>query len=62
MYHLHCRSCHHEWDSDQEHDICDWCGDDGRVLCNFQMFPEGFLEQFIINFRKEQIDGNSNHR
>jgi len=26
MYILHCKECHHEWESAEDNGICDWCG------------------------------------
>ena len=26
MYLLHCKKCHHEWESVEDEGICDWCG------------------------------------
>jgi len=35
MYHLHCDSCHHEWDSGEKMGKCDWCGGGSRILSEF---------------------------
>jgi len=32
MYLLHCKKCHHEWESVKEIGTCDWCGAGSYLL------------------------------
>jgi hypothetical protein len=27
-----CNKCHHEWEGDQDRNICDWCNSEGHIL------------------------------
>lgn len=29
---LHCTECHHEWESSEDEEECDWCGGDSYML------------------------------
>ena len=29
---LHCENCHHEWETIEEEEICDWCGGGSYIL------------------------------
>lgn len=31
-YIFHCIKCHHEWESADEDNICDWCGSKGKIM------------------------------
>lgn len=28
----HCNKCHHEWEGTEDHNVCDWCKDDGHII------------------------------
>jgi len=29
---LHCKNCHHEWESPHSKEFCDWCGSDSYMI------------------------------
>lgn len=52
FYHLHCRDCHHEWDSLKDEDICDWCGGGSIVLQIIQPINFSALLSRLIELDK----------
>ena len=49
---MHCKDCHHEWESIDEKKPCDWCSAEGYVL-----EEKISLEKMLDELRKE-----ANHR
>ena len=47
---LHCKKCHHEWETIKEKEKCDWCGGVSYIL-----EKETQLSKFIKEFDIEKF-------
>ena len=54
MPYLHCKNCHHEWESAEKGTKCDWCGGDSYVLEEETPLSK-FLKWFDIEKLKEML-------
>lgn len=73
-YHLHCKKCHHEWDSGEEDGICDWCGGGSICLAIIEPIDFSILLKKLIDLnliskegrdrdeRKYELRKHSNNR
>lgn len=49
MYLLHCKECHHEWESCEKIGTCDWCGA-GSYLLQEHHFDINKILKIILEF------------
>ena len=60
---LHCSVCHHEWETMEKDDKCDWCGEGGYVLkekTELEDFCSGLTERvlgYVEKIKKEKNKG-----
>lgn len=48
---LHCKECHHEWESSEKVGICDWCGA-GSYLLQEHHFDLSKILKILIEHNK----------
>ncbi len=52
---IHCKKCHHEWETGRGEEYsqtkCDWCGAEGYILVKKTSF-EKFMEHLKMNWSK----------
>ncbi len=53
MFTLHCKECHHEWESSEEVGTCDWCGAGSYILGehHFNIYK---ILQVLLGINKEK--------
>lgn len=52
MFLLHCMKCHHEWESCESFEECDWCGAGSYILAEYNYNIYEILRGFL--YRLEQ--------
>ena len=56
---LHCKKCHHEWESSNVNSTCDWCGSKSYVLedktCFERFIKHGGLQKVLDQLPKKEV-------